>query len=108
MKNTVMKATNLKKNMNNQKQTAIYKVINQIEGAMWSFGNAENNWQYIRSLNRLRAYLEKFDSLLSPDDRLNGEFSAQYEAYFYSGVGFCFYSRVLNSIQEYEYGNRPF
>lgn len=103
-----MKTTNLNKNMNNQKQTAIHKVINQIEGAILSLNNAENNWQYIRSLNRIKVYLERFDSLLTPDDRLNGDFAAQYEAYFYSGAGFSFYSRVLNSIQEYEYGSKPF
>lgn len=94
--------------MKKPKQTAIDKVIRKIEDAEESLCNADNNWQYIRSLNRLKTYLEKFDSLLTPDERVNGEYAAQYAAYFCSGGWFSFYSRVLNSIQDYEYGNKPF
>lgn len=67
---------------------------------------ADNNKKYISALKYLEYWLELFSELLHK--RNVAAQSAEYEAMFYTGAGFSFYERVLNSITEYEYGVRPF
>lgn len=87
---------------------AIKNAIKHIATLQESLCSSENNLQYIKRLQALKYWLDKFDSQLSEEERLKGEFAAIYESYFYTGCGFSFYDRVCNSVIDYHYGNRPF
>ena len=71
-------------------------------------GHVDNNLRYIKVIQALKYWLEKFADLLSNNQALQEEYQATYLSYFYTGCGFSFYDRVCNSILEYKYGNRPF
>ena len=71
-------------------------------------GYVDNNLRYIKVIQALKYWLEKFADLLSNNQALQREYQATYLSYFYTGCGFSFYDRVCNSILEYKYGNRPF
>ena len=85
----------------------IDKIIQHIKDLDNRLGYVDNNLRYIKVIQALKYWLDKFDSQLS-EERLKGEFAAIYESYFCSGCGFSFYERVCNSILDYNYGNRPF
>jgi hypothetical protein len=59
-------------------------------------------------LKALKHSMDKLDSMLTDEQRINGKYAAIYESLFYTGCGFSFYERVGNSILDYQYGNRPF
>lgn len=84
----------------------IDKMLQHIEDLNNRLGYVDNNLRYIKVVQALKYWLDKFDSQLS--DRLHSEYAAIYESYFCSGCGFSFYERVCNSILDYNYGNRPF
>lgn len=86
----------------------IENVIEHITSLQESICRCENNLQYIKRLQALMYWLDKFDSYLDNDNRQKGQFAAIYESYFYTGCGFSFYDRVCNSITAYQYGERPF
>ena len=86
----------------------IDKVIQHIKDLENRLGYVDNNLRYIKVIQALKYWLDKFDNQLSKEERIKGEFAAIYESYFCSGGGFSFYDRVCNSILEYKYGNRPF
>lgn len=81
-------------------------MIQHIEYLDNKLGYVDNNLRYIKVIQALKYWLDKFDSSLSDDERL--KYAAIYESYFISGCGFSFYERVCNSILDYKYGNRPF
>lgn len=84
----------------------IDKMIQHIEYLDYKLGYVDNNLRYIKVIQALKHWLDKFDSSLSDDERLR--YAAIYESYFISGCGFSFYERVCNSILDYKYGNKPF
>ena len=86
----------------------INKMIQHIKDLDNRLGYVDNNLRYIKVIQALKYWLDKFDNSLSEEERLKGEFATVYESYFYSGCGFSFYERVCNSILDYKYGNRPF
>lgn len=81
------------------------KILSRIHDAQHRLCNASNNLQYIKALQSIFFWLERFADALTPEERQR---SAEYEALFFTGCGFSFYDRVCNSIQEYNYGTRPF
>ena len=84
------------------------KVIKHIKDLENRLGYVDNNLRYIKVIQALKYWLEKFAELLSNIQALQREYQASYLSYFYTGCGFSFYDRVCNSILEYKYGNRPF
>ena len=86
----------------------IDNVIQHIKDLENRLGYVDNNLRYIKVIQALKYWLDKFDNQLSKEERIKGEFAAIYESYFCSGGGFSFYDMVCNSILEYKYGNRPF
>ena len=84
------------------------KVIKHIKDLENRLGHVDNNLRYIKVIQALKYWLEKFADLLSKNQALQEEYQATYLSYFYTGCGFSFYDRVCNSILEYKYGNRPF
>ena len=86
----------------------IDNVIQHIKDLENRLGYVDNNLRYIKVIQALKYWLDKFDNQLSEEERIKGEFAAIYGSYFCSGGGFSFYDRVCNSILEYKYGNRPF
>ena len=84
------------------------KIIQHIKDLENRLGYVDNNLRYIKVIQALKYWLDKFDNQLSEEERLKDEYAAIYESYFYSGCGFSFYDRVCNSILDYKYGNRPF
>ena len=76
-----------------------------IEDGYDRLSEAENNLQYIKALHSLKFWMERFANSLSPEECLA---SAEYQQIFFTGCGFAPYDRVINSIMDYEYGNRPF
>ena len=86
----------------------IEKVIKHIKDLENRLGYVDNNLRYIKVIQALKYWLEKFADLLSNNQALQREYQAPYLTYFYTGCGFSFYDRVCNSILEYKYGNRPF
>jgi len=84
------------------------KVIKHIKDLESRLGYVDNNLRYIKVIQALKYWLEKFADLLSNNQALQREYQATYLSYFYTGCGFSFYDRVCNSILEYKYGNRPF
>lgn len=84
----------------------IDKIIQHINDLDNRLGHVDNNLRYIKVIQALKYWLDKFDSQLSEEERL--KYAAIYESYFCSGCGFSFYERVCNSILDYNYGNRPF
>lgn len=81
-------------------------ILKKIECANYKLCNAENNLQYIKALKSIYFWLIRFDEMAqqSPEVANSGE----YLQMFYTGAGFSFFSRVQNSILEYNYGVRPF
>lgn len=84
----------------------IDNAVNHITALQEKLCQCENNLQYIKRIQALKYWLNKFDELL--ENKLQKEYAAIYESYFCSGCGFSFYDRVINSIIAYEYGERPF
>lgn len=84
------------------------QIIKKIENVEHKLQHADNNNRYIRACYSYKYWLEKFDESLTTEQRLNGEFSALYLAYFFSGAGNSLYSRIDMSIIDYNNGNRPF
>ena len=84
----------------------INNAINRITALQEKLCNCENNLQYIKRIQAIKYWLNKFDELL--ENKLQKEYAAIYEGYFCSSAGFSFYERVCNSILDYNYGNRPF
>ena len=84
----------------------IDNAVNHIIALQEKLCQCENNLQYIKRIQALKYWLNKFDELL--ENKLQKEYVAIYENYFCSGCGFSFYERVCNSIIDYNYGNRPF
>lgn len=84
----------------------INNAVNRITALQEKLDHCENNLQFIKRIQALKYWLNKFDELL--ENKLQEEYAATYESYFFSGVGFSFYERVCNSILDYSYGNRPF
>ena len=84
------------------------KIIQHIKDLENRLGYVDNNLRYIKVIQALKYWLDKFDNQLSKEERIKGEFAAIYESYFCSGGGFSFYDISSNSILEYKYGNRPF
>ena len=72
------------------------KVIKHIKDLENRLGHVDNNLRYIKVIQALKYWLEKFADLLSNNQALQEEYQA------------TFYDRVCNSILEYKYGNRPF
>lgn len=68
----------------------------------------ESNLQYIKVVQALKYWLDKFYSTLSNDQSLQREYESAYLRYFYTGGGFSFYDKVCNSIIDYKNGNKPF
>lgn len=85
----------------------IDRIILKIETAEEKLCQADNNLRYIKALQALKYWLIKFDDMLTDKERERGKYSAYYEAYFISGC-FSFFSRINNSIIEYNNGVRPF
>ena len=81
-------------------------LLNRIESAQEKLSRAENNLQYIKALQALKIWLEKFENFC----HFNRQYSTcgEYLQLFTACCGFSFYDKVLNSIQEYKYRNRPF
>lgn len=86
----------------------IDNAVNHITTLQEKLCDCENNLQYIKRLQALMYWLDKFDSCLDSDNRQEEQFAAIYESYFCTSCGFSFYNRVCNSITAYQYGERPF
>lgn len=84
------------------------KIVEHIDELSNRLCCVENNLQYIKVIQALKMWLERFSDSLTSEEREHGEYSAIYESYFYTGCGFSFYDRVCNSILDYQYGNKPF
>ena len=82
--------------------------IEHIISLQEKLNSSENNLQYIKRLQALKRWLQKFDNLLDESSKLNGEYAAIYESYFHSCHGLSFYDRVHYSIVAYQYGEKPF
>jgi hypothetical protein len=81
-------------------------LLDRIATAQEKLSKAENNLQYIKGLQSLKNWLEKFENFC----HFNRQYftCGEYLQLFTTCCGFSFYERVLNSIQEYNYGNKPF
>lgn len=86
----------------------IDNAINHITSLQEKLSTCENNLQYIKRLQTLKYWLNKFDSLFDKTSKQNSEYATIYESYFHTCAGFSFYDRVYNSILSYQYGDRPF
>ena len=69
---------------------------------------ADNNLRFIKAVKSMFFWLNRFDSLLTDEQRRDGEFSVAYENLFFSYCGFSVYDRVVNTIIDYNNGNKPF
>lgn len=81
-------------------------IIKKIETAKAKLCNAENNLQYIKALKSCLFWLIRFDEMAQKSDTIAN--SAEYRSMFINGAGWSFFSRVQNSILEYNYGVKPF
>lgn len=89
--------------MKNRKIDNLLRHIEELEAKLVE---ADNNLRYISVLRALKRQLEKLSDLLS-EEAIMKAYSYEYLKYF-SGCGWSFYERVLNSILDYQYGNRPY
>lgn len=90
------------------KKENLRKLLEKIEELNQKLAESENNLQYITRLKALRSAYQKFDKVYHSDTDYVKEYGAEYLQLFYSGAGWSPYDRVLNSILDYEYGNKPF
>lgn len=81
-------------------------IMRKIETANENLCKADNNLRYIKALKSCLFWLLKLDAIAqtSPDVANSGE----YKQLFLSGCGWSFFERVNNSIEAYNYGERPF
>ena len=70
----------------------IEKVIQHIKDLENRLGYVDNNLHYIKVIQALKYWLEKFADLLSNNQALQREYQATYLSYFYTGCGFSFHS----------------
>lgn len=89
-----------------QKTMCANNIIQKIENANENLCKADNNLRYIKALKSCLFWLLKLDAIAqtSPDVANSGE----YKQLFLSGCGWSFFERVNNSIDAYNYGERPF
>lgn len=92
-----------------------YHLLVDVEVASGKLVNADNNKAYYASLRALVRKLDAFQEFFAkyPDFRNPDRFprrAKKYREYFLrdSHAGFSFYERVLNSVEEYQHGNKPF
>ena len=64
------------------------KVIKHIKDLENRLGYVDNNLRYIKVIQALKYWLEKFADLLSNNQALQREYQATYLSYFYTA--FCF------------------
>lgn len=83
-------------------------IIRQIELSECKLSDSDNNLKYIKALKSLNYWLTMFSQEADKIDILKSDYGYKYESYFCTGCGFSFYERVLNSILDYQYGNKPF
>ena len=81
-------------------------IINHIQITQDRLCHSENNLQYIKRLQALLYWLNKFEAFIVDTEK--GKYAEVYKSYFAHVHGFSFYDRVCNSILDYKYGNRPF
>lgn len=81
-------------------------VLAKIESANERICRAENNLQYIKALKSVYFWLIRLDEMAQQSKEVAN--SGEYLQMFYTGAGFSFFSRVQNSILEYNYGVKPF
>ena len=67
----------------------IDNVIQHIKDLENRLGYVDNNLRYIKVIQALKYWLDKFDNQLSKEERIKGEFAAIYESYFCSVVDFA-------------------
>ena len=68
----------------------IEKVIKHIKDLENRLGYVDNNLRYIKVIQALKYWLEKFADLLSNNQALQREYQATYLSYFYTGCVFPF------------------
>lgn len=84
----------------------VENILQKIDSANERLCKAENNLQYIKALQSCRFWLMRFSDAARVSCAVAS--SAEYQALFYTGAGFSFADRVINSLQAYSYGERPF
>ena len=93
-----------------------YKLLVDVEVASEKLTQADNNKAYYASLRALVRKLDAFREFFVkyPDFRNPDKFprrAEKYRKYFMLECvhdSWSFYERVLNSVEEYKYGNKPF
>lgn len=90
--------------MKNRKIDSLIAHIEELEAKL---SEADNNLRYIKVLQALKHQLDKLSDLLSTEEAQRA-YSYQYHRFFLTYCGWSFYERVLNSILDYQYGNRPY
>lgn len=88
-----------------KKNYSLNYVVNHIQDLDERLCEADSNLKYIKVCKALKLWLDRFADMLSPEQ---AEKSPEYQAWFLKGAGFSFYNKVINSILDYEGGNRPF
>lgn len=88
-------------------------VTKRIDRAMSNLFAAENNLQYIKALQALVRNLDLLFRLLNSDEELRSQYQDVYEHWFLCNQEYDFgvfdrYSRILLSMDDYNYGNKPF
>lgn len=83
-----------------KKKFSLDYILNKLEECEKRLYSVDNNLRYIKALQCFKLWLDRLDALYQS--------SVYHTAYFTTGVGYSTYERVLNSIQAYRYGERPF
>lgn len=91
-----------------KKRKLITAALLKYEMAEKKLCEADNNLRFIKAVKSMLFWLNRFDSLLTDEQRRDGEFSAIYQALFTSCCGFSTFERLQNTILDYTYGNKPF
>ena len=89
------------------KATQQDKLLQSIRESQAKVENSENNLQYIKALKALNRKIQKFAQSLTEEQK-RGQYAAAYKRLFYPDGHLSFYERVVNSILDYQYGERPF
>lgn len=79
------------------------KVLDKFEEACERLNRADNNLQYIKALKSMKFWAERLDQVCTKGNRYEEAVIMQI---FFGSISQ--YERLLNSIEAYNYGERPF
>jgi len=88
----------------------VEKLVSRIKDMEARLAIAETNNQYIQRLKSICSMLDKLHGLLVENNTYQGvNYRSVWDKYFSaSRFGWSYYERVLNSVETYKHGYKPF